>query len=73
MMFPQLSAVGICRGYLPWEFAVAICHGNLPQVFAVAICRENLGGYLLCGFFCVCKQTFFFFVSKSFSFVSKPF
>ena len=41
---------GICRGYLPQEFAVKNCHGNLPQKFAVDICR---------GFFCIYKRIIF--------------
>ena len=67
MSFPQLFAVGIFRGYLPWlsavGIAVGICRGYLPWEFAV-------------GFFCLCKQTFFlcqqiFFLCKQTFFVWK--
>ena len=85
--FQQLLAVGICRGFLPWEIAAAICRDVLPQLFAVGICRSYLPqpfavrichGYLpwLCFVyvnrpFCVSKS--FFLVSESFLIESKPF
>ena len=68
MSFPQLFAVGIFRGYLPWLSAVGICRGYLPWEFAVAICRGNLPWV----FFVYVSKPFFY-VSKSFFFVSKPF
>ena len=39
-----LFAIGICRSYLPWEFAAAICRGYLFWEFAAAIC----GGFVFC-------------------------
>ena len=41
----QRFVVGICRGYLPREFASEICRGYLPCVFC--ICKQIL--------FCICE------------------
>ena len=59
---PQLFAMGICRSYLPWEFAAAICCDFFLWVCFVYVSKL---------FFCVIK--FFFFENSSYLIKSKPF
>ena len=61
--------VGICRGYLPQEFAAAFCREKLPWEFAAEICR----GYLPWVFFVYISESFFVYVSKSCLHGGKPF
>ena len=67
MSFPELFAVRICRGYLPWEFGVGICRGYLPLVFCLSYLPLE---FAMVFFVYVIKP--FFFVSKSSFFVSNP-
>ena len=80
-----LFAVGIYHSYLPREFAVGsqkqprICSfiykETLAQLLSSEFCEisRNTSGRLLLGFFCVCKQTFFLYLSNFIFFVNKTF
>ena len=57
MSFPQLFVVGICHGYLPWEFAVGI----------FCVCEQTI--FHCEQIFFLCKQTFFIWKQNIFLFM----